>query len=67
VLPAGAPVRRPLAGKQKQRTANARRQSNTAEAKMNSMGKAYCKAKAKLIFFTSSQAFQYFAIGIFVK
>ena len=30
-------VRRPLAGKQKQRMANAGRQSNTAEAKMSSM------------------------------
>jgi len=45
VLPAGAAVRRPLAGKQKQRTANTGRQSNTAEAKISSMGKANCKAR----------------------
>ena len=48
VLPAGAAVRRPLAGKQKQRTANAGSQSNIAEAKMSSMGKENCKAKAKV-------------------
>jgi len=38
-------MRRPLAGKQKQRMANAGRQSNTAEAKMSSMERKSAKLR----------------------